>query len=753
MSVGGNFTIPNTPGAFKRAEGSGTVGTPYVIYDVYGLQSIKDWLTSSFVLGGDIDAATTTNWSSGLNAGFDPIGGYERGSTFSGNFTGNNHTITGLYINTGDVIYDAAMIGYVTGGNISGVGMVDVNIVSVSYAAGLVGNLDGGGTITNCYVTGTVTGVTYVGGLCEWIENGTTISDSYSTATVTGAGIYVGGLIASTSSATIINCYATGNVTNTFDGESNTGGLVGQNSSTISNSYATGNVTGNGGANFIGGLVGYNSRTISNSYSTGNVNGNDSVGGLAGYNLLNIINSYCTGSVNGTDNVGGLVGLNGGSVSNSYYDSQTSGQSDTGKGDPHVTSWLQTLANFSGATWDISADTGHTWAINAGETYPYLQWKYSNNAHGISGTVYRDAGSNLIGANASIGLSIYGPTGNTTALASTGANSAYYFLVDGTELEDTYSLVVYINDNASGYRGNVVTKASNSGIVGLTLYGDNTVIARHEGASALTNTDFYNAKGATLTDTDVLYSVTGGNLTLGNATNPTASLLIWTGKTFAPGGNVTVSGNWTNNGTFTAGTYTVTFNSTTTGKTITSGSSNFYNVTFNGIGGEWTQQDDFYAVNNFVLSHGSFVSDPLRAFTVGNSFTINDDAINGYVNAIAIDGNGNIYIGGYFTNIGRFIFNNIAMWDGTKWNALADGLNADVKGLVLDGDNNLYAAGYFTATYGGGTVLNYAAKWNGSTWSALGTGLNNVAGAITKDTSNNIYVGGYLQLPTAKARL
>lgn len=49
--------------------------------------------------------------------------------------------------------------------------------------------------------------------------------------------------------------------------------------------------------------------------------------------------------------------------------------------------------------------------------------------------------------------------------------------------------------------------------------------------------------------------------------------------------NINIAGNWTNNGTFTPGTGTVTFNGTTGTSTITTGGiaagKQFYNLTIN----------------------------------------------------------------------------------------------------------------------------------------------------------------------------
>jgi trimeric autotransporter adhesin len=92
---------------------------------------------------------------------------------------------------------------------------------------------------------------------------------------------------------------------------------------------------------------------------------------------------------------------------------------------------------------------------------------------------------------------------------------------------------------------------------------------------------------------------------------------------------------------------------------------------------------------------------------------------NGQVSAAAIDGSGNLYIGGGFTAVGETIANCIAKWDGSRWTALGSGMNGGVSALAVSG-NNLYAGGGFTIA--GGIVANAIAKWDGSNWTALGSG-------------------------------
>jgi len=94
---------------------------------------------------------------------------------------------------------------------------------------------------------------------------------------------------------------------------------------------------------------------------------------------------------------------------------------------------------------------------------------------------------------------------------------------------------------------------------------------------------------------------------------------------------------------------------------------------------------------------------------------------NSSVLAVAVDGDGNVYVGGSFTVIGAVAANHIAKWNGTSWTALGSGMNSTVYALTVSG-TNLYAGGAFTNA--GGVATSYVAKWNGSAWSALDTGMS-----------------------------
>jgi hypothetical protein len=291
---------------------------------------------------------------------WEPIG--DSVNPFEGNFDGNNHTISNLYVNThfsneylglfgyvrdsgsiknvklenayveGDYQV-GALVGYVNGGtfeNITVTGSVygwedevggvigysENSILTNVKAEVYVEGYDNVGGITGYSINDTVSGVSfggevkgshyYIGGLFGIVVDGT-IRNSSSTGSVSGHQ-YIGGLAGALDHSTISRSYSHADVSNTDD---DMGGLIGNSMfSHIEYSYAAGEVMGE---DDLGGLVGYSEETtIAYSYATGNVIGGDDVGGLVGDNEGGIIShSFATGNVDANgEYVGGLVGDN-----------------------------------------------------------------------------------------------------------------------------------------------------------------------------------------------------------------------------------------------------------------------------------------------------------------------------------------------------------------------------------------------------------------------------------------------------------
>ena len=172
-----------------------------------------------------------------------PIG--NDGTRFKGSFDGNNHTVSGLYI---DIFAD--------------------NV-------GLFGYINSEGTVKNLGVSG-------------YIKASSSNSE-------------VGG-IAGTSYGTITGCHSACEI----EGGGYTGGIVGWNRATVSDCYNTGSISD---AERAGGIVGHNSGNISDCYNAGAVSGTNCAGGIAGDDTGHAFkNCYNVGEVTDAGSCGGIVG-------------------------------------------------------------------------------------------------------------------------------------------------------------------------------------------------------------------------------------------------------------------------------------------------------------------------------------------------------------------------------------------------------------------------------------------------------------
>ena len=149
---------------------------------------------------------------------------------------------------------------------------------------------------------------------------------------------------------------------------------------------------------------------------------------------------------------------------------------------------------------------------------------------------------------------------------------------------------------------------------------------------------------------------------------------------------------------------------------------------------------DIYMGGAFTNAGGDADADYLCKWD-GTALSAVVAGITGAVYALAFDSEGNLYIGGNFTNVGDANGDYVVKFDGTNFSSLGTGMNGTVNGLLFDSDGNLYACGGFTSA-GGVANTSQIAKWNGTAWSALGSGANGTSHCITIDSVDNIYIGG-----------
>ena len=506
-------------------------------------------LAENYVQYGDIDLSGIAN--------FDPIG--DSTTQFTGTYNGNRYTISNLTIYRPEE-KNVGLFGDISNAEMRNVSLESGSVTGLGSDIGALAGCCSGSTIVGSHAAVAVATAAHVcgtgiGGLIG-SSSGSTITDSYTTGDIY-AWCCGGGLVGQAQGTTITDCYATGTVTGTGD-NSFFGGLVGGVSgNAITRCYATGDVSGLYG---IGGLVSWSQGgTITDSYATGTVTGVcGAVGGLAGGGGGTITNCYATGEVIGPGGgCGSLVGSSGGTYSGNFWNTDTPSAADPqGAGTGITTAQMKTKSTFTNAGWDLDS----TWNMIDGTTYPFLRWRYP--AY-VTGTTYSDQGSTVLGG-AAVALAINGTLQSNTATAD--AFGFYYLLIEKA-ISDGDSLLAYIDNNVT--KGNVVSVTSTSDIPDLDIYGS-SIIARHDNAGPVTNSAFSAAKGL-LADPDILYSVSGTTVDMDT------DLLIWSGKTYAPGGDIEVSKDFINNGIFTPGSHTVTFDGS--GTSLISGSSTFNNFT------------------------------------------------------------------------------------------------------------------------------------------------------------------------------
>ena len=288
-------------------------------------------ISADIAANNDIALTPNANYEAG-NPSSPPFQGTTYFGSYSGTFTGNGATISGLTVPLFDYLSGSitnlnieTAIGGVVGqgilSNTASAGSVISNVSAAGRvnsenndAGGLVG--DSRGTITGSNTSGTIVSTqSYVGGIAG--RSSGVIENSNSSMSVSSSGNFVGGLVGM-ANGEIIGSHATGAVESSGFGV--VGGLVGYASGSsgevgITNSYATGAVEG---YRQVGGLIGLTGDTvvISESHATGLVTGNTEVGGLVGLggsssgSTTTISESFATGTVHGSGNeVGGLVGF------------------------------------------------------------------------------------------------------------------------------------------------------------------------------------------------------------------------------------------------------------------------------------------------------------------------------------------------------------------------------------------------------------------------------------------------------------
>lgn len=206
-----------------------------------------------------------------------------------------------------------------------------------------------------------------------------------------------------------------------------------------------------------------------------------------------------------------------------------------------------------------------------------------------------------------------------------------------------------------------------------------------------------------------------------------------------PDGKIYVCGDFTNAGTVAEADYLARWNPVSEAwESVISGINNDAPICM-----AFDANGDLY-IGGYFTDLGSASGDYIVKITdLSGTPTVNalGTGTNGAVWAIAIGPNGEVYAGGAFTLAGGVAnTTKIAKWDGTSWSALSTGLNNTVHTLAFAPNGVLYVGGEFTdASYP------RICKWNGTSFSAVGTAGDISSAHVSSlafDFAGNLYVGG-----------
>jgi hypothetical protein len=399
--------------------GGGGDGDVVEIQTWHDLDAVRNNLEGSYVLMENLDD-TTDGYDELVGdtvdgKGWQPIGA--EGNAFKGEFDGNGHTISDLFIDRPDE-EEVGLFGRIQEGVIENVGLVSVDVTGKKYVGALVG-YSWKGTVdsdirppgSNTYSRGSVTGEENVGGLVGNNYDGT-VNQCESSVEVFLASSApdedrwrTGGLVG-LNSGTVLHCDYNGVVNGdrqvgglvglnedlvtivghvedcggeySVNGNLEVGGVAGRNMGDIRRSSFTGEVNGimigdglvalNEGFNvnayspdteipgsYVGGVVGVNEGTVEDCSAEATVEGYQYVGGLAGANDGTVEDCSADSKVTGESNVGGLVGANGGTLDNCSSSGDVTGDVDVGRLVGYNTG---TVSNSDSTSWVTGTSDG-----------------------------------------------------------------------------------------------------------------------------------------------------------------------------------------------------------------------------------------------------------------------------------------------------------------------------------------------------------------------------------------------------------
>jgi hypothetical protein len=399
-------------------------------------------------------------------------------------------------------------------------------------------------------------------------------------------------------------------------------------------------------------------------------------------------------------------------------------------------------ANTAGITTTVGAGNYGNWNI-------FLFASANNAIHNFGGNVTTTAHTRLYAGGAVTGLVLntqgHSFTSGSFRLGSGGATQTVSanFGASAVTLTDTNDT---IDTETTGGSYNLDLGSSTIDTKGNILFAEGSgAITVTPGTSTLkwthgSGTKTYTPNGQSLYNMEINTSGIGSTVVPTGAVDVNNNFTITTGTYDTVNLSnypLTIGGNYSNSGTFTARNANVTFDATDTGNTLggtMTGSSAFYTLTFNGSGGEWTPSAAVTITDNLILTNGSLLG-------------TQDITVNKHVRG---DNTGLINLtGGTFeqrVSANRDIGGSVAWTFNNLTFSNSSGTTPFTVSTYSGHANNMNVTGILRVGKSGDTQATTLAAGN-RTWTLSGTGgdpfqiLASPAGDLTPETSTFTYTG------------
>jgi prepilin-type N-terminal cleavage/methylation domain-containing protein len=268
--------------------------------------------------------------------------------------------------------------------------------------------------------------------------------------------------------------------------------------------------------------------------------------------------------------------------------------------------------------------------------------------------------------------------------------------------------------SASNYAVNVGGNWTNNGTSFMQRSGTVTLNGAAQTVSGTTTTTF-----------NILALSGTSNTTLGAPIIVSSNLTIGAGTTLSPGANaLTVNGNWTNSGTFTAGTCTVTLGGAA--QTIT-GATTFYYLTTGGSNTK-TLSAAIIVNKDLTIGSGTTLSPGANPMTVTGNWT-NNGTFTAGTGTVTFNGTAQTIGGSASTT-----FNNLSTIGSTN---TSTGIATTVGGALNIGDGTTFTVGAFTLTVTGTTTVGSGGSGGALVFSSATNPAKSFTGLVTINTNSS----------------